>query len=468
MVMRDTGHARILNAIKQALADAGLSREILIDERRRTLAIDAYNARLGGVDERLAGKHLTPMASAGAVAIPRDLRKADVHAFLETAQSGGLVYVLFAGGRATRMQLPAAFDTLGIAGLTPAILRALQTSDSAVPGDLRDAQEPLQAAVRADVSSLANLSLLQRYVLQWRRQLQALVASCGLPADTADRVLARLQLVVIANSSNLETLARQLGAVDCAGLDPAHIYLLEQGEYGGLAVTESGDVQWTDREAWPLGHGEPVLAMNRRDASVFRLDGTGRLAPLETTLGEALLAGGCRYATVAQVNDLHLLSDPLSVERVMTALGLMKTRGAAMVAEVVDNRALQQKGGAIFERHDGFVEMRDTIALRTPALEALSVPVSLSRMFYVVQLHDLLRLPDASLPAYLNARRTRLGETVLSVECLSGDMTSTLPALAIQQADFPLNTFKNRERIGAALDAIAEQDRGRSFLSEIR
>jgi hypothetical protein len=79
-------------------------------------------------------------------------------------------------------------------------------------------------------------------------------------------------------------------------------------------------------------------------------------------------------------------------------------------------------------------------------------------MFYVVRLSELSTLKQDALPAYLNARQTRSGEDVLSVEYLSGDMSSTLPTLAMQQSGFSLKTFKTRNRIAAALEAVAAQD----------
>jgi hypothetical protein len=453
--MSEPLHAKPLEAVKQAISSARLSREDLLNDARRSLLIDQYNARLGGVQEKLARNLYTPMTSA-ATAIPRHLQPNEIRDFLNAVQSGALVYVLFAGGRATRMQLPGEFDVLGIAGLTPAILRVL-ASESLQPDDPRGTDGFIHAALGGSMSSPEHLSLLQRYVLQLSAQLRVLTSSNS-SKHSIEGVLAGLQLVIVANSSNLETLAAQIHGVGCAGLSPSRVFFLEQSEYGGLLMTDSESPQWINREAWPLGHGEPFLAMNRRESAVFRLRNTGHLARLETTLGDALSVGGGQCATVAQVNDLHLLRDPLAAERVMTAVTLMNTRRAAMVVEVVDNAELNQKGGAIFERLDGFVEMRDTIALRIPALRDLSIPKRLSRMFYVVRLSELSTLKQDALPAYLNARQTRSGEDVLSVEYLSGDMSSTLPTLAMQQSGFSLKTFKTRNRIAAALEAVAAQD----------
>ena len=131
--------------------------------------------------------------------------------------------------------------------------------------------------------------------------------------------------------------------------------------------------------------------------------------------------------------------------------------------KLADGRTVRQKGGAICVSRDGFITMRDTVALKPPDLQAHARPELLSRMFYIIDLNGIARLTDDSLPAYLTERRTSDGRVVLTREMYSGDASSRLKGTIVKQEGFQLSTFKMRSRLGAALDAIQRQDRQPDF-----
>jgi len=439
--------------LQKIIAQAELTGSALHDEEERQRNIDRYNADAGGVVELMRQGAIEPAISPSGV-IQAWFTQTEAREFLERARRGELVYVVFAAGRATRLKLSAELDSLGIAGLTPSILRAVSGSS----GD--DGREALESARAGVVSTKGDLSMIQRYLLQLRTQLGALVDAHGDAPEQLEETLEALQVLVIVNAENLETVSRQLKGIKLGGLRPDRVFLLKQQEEGGLRVAADGSLDWYEEEMWPRGHGEPLVAMTQDGASGFRVGSSEGVEALDGSLVAALTASGGRYAMFAQINDLHLLKDSLAVERWIVGARLIEERSAEMIAEVVDNKKLRQKGGAFFQQRGGFVMMRDTVALKAPSLEQYAIPTSISRMFYILSLEGLRRLATSALPVYLQQRRTRSGDVVLTSECFSGDATSFLPSLTIQSEGFALNTFKIRERIPETLAALEEQDAG--------
>src|SRR5262245_53844780 len=104
------------------LNKAGLTADILKDPARRAAAIDQYNAEAGGLRGLMRGGKLEPAATRP---IPSNVSPEDVSRYLKFTGAGKRIPIVFAAGRATRMKLPRLFDKLGIGGLTPKILSAI-------------------------------------------------------------------------------------------------------------------------------------------------------------------------------------------------------------------------------------------------------------------------------------------------------------------------------------------------------
>jgi len=443
---------------------AGISPDVLRDAEARKMAINHYNAQAAGARALLEnGGHAATTKDVERITPATPDQKIDA---LQTVAKGQRVSIVFAADRATRMKMPYAFDRLGIAGLTPRILNALPQDENAPEEAFAQAAALVDRAAGGIVEDLNDLSLIQRQLLQLRWQLEQDVMAYPEAGVSLEQVLANAAFVVIVNESNREAVGRQLAGIRFVGLRPERIFLLEQREVGGELIREDGTTEWYDQERWPEGHGEPFVAMARRTEGSYRLDAAGRSMPLAKPLAAVLGEEGIQRAIFGQVNDLHLLRDMTMVARWAVAERLMQTRQAKMVLETVDNPAMpnatkHQKGGALFVNPAGFQVLRDTVGLQDPSDRELEEHYAfsevISRMLYVLDISALGELGEKSLPAYLNERNAKSGP-VLTREFYSGDATSALPSLAMQQQDLSLDTFKMRPRIPFALRVVDQQN----------
>jgi len=454
--------ARLAHALRIAeqVLDTGLLPETLRNPARLDAAVNEYNAEVGGVRRMLqegrAADSETPYS------IPTELTRADVADYLKAVADGKRILMVFAAGRATRMRMPTVFDWLGIGGLTGRILRLLPTEEDAPEEAFAEATAEVERAAAGVVESLEDLSIVQRQALQMRWQFEQLIAQHEVTEVTLDEVLNGARFTLVGNESNLEAMANQMVGIGFAGFRPEHLYFRIQEERGGLEVLPDGALRPFDTQLWPEGHGEPFVAMNTIAKGGYRLNEAGELVPLEQTLVDAWIEEGVERWVLGQVNDLHLIEDAALVERWTAASRARAELGVGMVMEMVENPILEgatsrQKGGATFVTPAG-VQMRDTLAMKSPDLDQYAYPSSLSRMLYDGDIAALKDLQDGVLPAYLVVRKTRDGRSILARELVSGDASSQLGGATMEQAGYQLKTFKIRARMPAALEVFAAQD----------
>lgn len=462
-------HARqesISSSLKTMITDAGLTPEILQDPKARAKKIAEYDAHVGGVREIIEGRSEEETTPRPANIQKGAISKEEKIGFLRSVAKGERAWAVFGAGRASRMKLPAVFDELGIAGLTPRILKALPRTDDPLDAS-NEMLGLIEFAREGNMRDSDDISFIQRQLIRLRNQIEQMVKETPEAGLTVEQVLAGVIFIDVVNEDNRDAMANQLLAIKFAGLNPGNIFFIEQPEEGGEEILPNGQTQWFDDERWPEGHGDPFIAIAQRPESAYRIGEGGRLVPTGKTLREVLIEKGTTKALFAQVNDLHLIEDMANVERWRTALALMAVRKAEMVMEMVDNKIVvkgevtRQKGGATFNsRDDDSAIMRDTIALKIADLEKYAFPQSLSRMFYILDIASLGKVSETSIPAYLNERETRVGQKpVLTREFYSGDASSVLRSLTMQQGGgFDIYTFKMRSRIGEALTTIENQD----------
>ena len=437
------------NDLMSLIQEAGLTPEVLRDAKQRAAGINEYNVRVGGVRELAEKKFAVPTE------IPERLTPEEEIAFLRSVATGEKVWALILAGRATRLKLPAIFDRIGLAGLTPKILKALSQDDSTEQVMNAELEQLVDRAANGIIEDVDDFSFIQRQLIQLRIQLETLAVKHSGAGVSVDQVLAGARFVEVVNESNHRALVKQLAAIHFAGFRPP--YLIEQPEFGGLEVLADGTLQPNQKGNWPEGHGDPFLAIVTRTDKIFTINKDGSTTPLDSTVASALIQDGARQLMFTQVNDLHLLEDSLLVERWAVVDRLMTERGSQMVMEMVGNE-IRQKGGATFQGPDGFEFMRDTLALKTPDLEFVAIPDDLSRMLYGMNLEAMSRLRGDSIPAYLTERKTSDGRVVLTREFYSGDASSVLKGLTMKRPGYELVTFKLRSRIPVALEHIAKQD----------
>ncbi|MBC8874293.1 MAG: hypothetical protein H8E44_33070 [Planctomycetes bacterium] len=458
-----------MSPVRELVAAAGMTPEILRDSTERTDSINEFNAQAGGVRQIIKGRsveEVTPEpAEIGSLSAGEKLA-----AYLQGVASGERAWTIFGAGRATRMKLPSDFDRLGIAGLTRQILRALPVDESKMPAI--DQVAPLiDRAATGVFRNGDDLSIIQRELFQLRYQFE-LLAKDSNEEIPRDDVIRHAVFIVVVNVSNRAAIAKQLAAIQFAGLDANNVYFLEQPEVGGEEISGNGTLQWYEGQSWPEGHGEPLIAMGQRRSGAYRLTDEGGLVELDKPLAAVLKDRGVKDTLFAQVNDLHLMNDIAAVERWETALKVMDESGSRMVMEMVANKVWEtlpngqrarQKGGATFVDRTGCVTMRDTVAMKTPDLEQYSRPEHISRMFYIISIDGLSQLTDDSLPAYLNVRTTSDKRDVLTREFYSGDSSSELDGRTMTEEGFKLHTFKTRKRVPEALQAMDKQDKQPGF-----
>ncbi|MFA5499446.1 MAG: hypothetical protein WC404_00025 [Candidatus Omnitrophota bacterium] len=461
-------HARqdfISSSLKDMIEDAGLTPQALLDAKERAKKIAEYNVRVGGVRAIVENRSEEQVAPKPADIPTGAIAKEAKARFLQSVARGELAWAVFGAGRATRMKLPIMFDKLGIAGLTPSLLSALPASDDMLQ-DHQITEEILGLIESAKTGVIRNsndLSIIQRQIIRLRNQLESLVEETPEAGLTIEQVLAGVTFIDVVNGDNFEAMYNQLAAIRFAGFNSERIFFIQQPEEGGQEILPTGETRWQESERWPEGHGDPFIAIAQRAKGTYKIDRNGKLVPTGETLREILIRNGTTKALFAQVNDLHLIEDMANVERWDTALTLMRDNKVEMVMEVVEN-ALKQKGGATFRLGDGSVVMRDTLALKTADLDKYAFPQSLSRMFYILDIPSLGKVNESSIPAYLNERERRSDKkVVVTREFYSGDASSVLSSVTMQQEGVDIYTFKMRSRIGEVFTTTGKQDEEANF-----
>jgi len=461
-----------VSAVRELVAAAGITQEILRDPTKRTEAINKFNAKAGGVRQIIEGRSAREITPVPTEIVTPSTSK-DRAAYLRSVARGECAWTIFGAGRATRMKLPPDFDRLGIAGLTRRILDELPEDESVMPVVDEPMAALIEQAAAGVMETAGDLSIIQRELRQLGYQFANLIESTPEAEVASTDVLKNAVFVVVVNESNREAIARQLTAIRFAGLDAENVYLVEQSEAGGEEILADGTLRWYEAQRWPEGHGDPLIAMAQSSTGVYRLAGEGEMSDLDEPLAKVLNKNGVKNTLFAQVNDLHLMEDIAAVERWKTALDAMGESGSQMVMEMVanevreklaDGQEVRQKGGATFVDRSGFVTMRDTVAMKIKDLEEYSRPEHISRMFYIIEIDALGRLTEDSLPAYLNERKSSDERAVLTREFYSGDASSKLNGRTMKQEPFGLSTFKTRPRTPTALEAMNRQDKQPGFL----
>ncbi len=447
--------------IKRVLEKAALKPEILRHPQAREQALHSYNAGVGGLipivkDADKKALEVIPYEILSVV----DSKSQT--AYLRHLASGERLFVIFAAGRSTRMKMPAEFDRLGIAGLNPAILMNLPQKRIFSQEDFAQAKLLIDDAARGNIKTLEDLSFIQRQFLQLRYQLERLVESNPQSGLKLQDVLKGISFLVIVNPANRHAIAKQLSAVSFAGLEPARVFIFEQKDKGGVEILTDGTTRPYADKKWPRGHGEPFLSMKNKTSGGYRLNAQGAVEEIKGDRLAHVLGGiSVKRAFIMKVNDLPLLEDMALLER-WAASSRLQEEGASMVVELVDNKIGQEAGGA-FRRNLKYMMLRDSIAMKDPALSPFSIPETSSRFLYDMDWDQYTRQTVLPLPPYLMERVTPDGKAVLTLEYKSGDLTSLFNTLAIKQPGFELRTFKDRARIPTALAATEKQNAQQGF-----
>ena len=416
---------------------------------------DRLNVELGGVPRLLEGRSPKD-AFARPVPYSNQVTREEKADYLRLVKAGMLLEIM-AGGRATRLQLPPAFDKLGLGGLTHRLLQALPNKGGVNPAVYR---ADIERAVIGDQAGADDLSILQGAVLQWRWQLEQMVKEVNDSSLTLEAVLAGAHVGVVANGSNWHALSNQLKAIDFGGFSPSNTYVHLQEEKGFWRWGQAG-WEYYAGYLYPEGHLVPFLDF-RKPTSALTFDKAGRPIPLGRSFVDHMKARDVQRSMFFQVNDMHILSRIASVGQ-WSVVAPMFDRGVQFVAELVSND-IKQKGGAMFAYRKR-AAMRDTIASKgDPALEEAQYPGSLSRMTYFVDPTSLSDIPLERLPFYANLRTTPNGVWGVGTEGYSGDLTSELVADSIQNDRTELKTFKMRARLDVATQAMNEQIQQAGFL----
>ncbi|PIW63553.1 MAG: hypothetical protein COW12_10130, partial [Candidatus Omnitrophica bacterium CG12_big_fil_rev_8_21_14_0_65_45_16] len=452
------------------LSTTGFSSErssgIPVDQDARDRLRRQFNANKGGAAEILGGRINRP-------ALPRPLFliESDHNTnsrFLRNVADQNLGWLAFAGGHAERQHLPEVFHTLGIAGLTPAILKQLpQRSEAAVEVN-QILMTLIENAQQGIVESLDDLSLIQRQLLQLRYDIEHLIGSPHLNGFSLADVLAGVHFTVVVNQQNYQAITNQLRAIHFAGFQPNHIYILKQQELPGLEIREDGTLNQYTHATFPEGHGAALIDTAIRTKDVFTFDTAGHPAPLGEPIAERLYREGVDRLLIEQISDLHLFGDMALTNRFDLAQQ-EEGQGVEFVAEFVRN-VHRKEGGVPLIDADGGIHIRDRIALREPALRKhYDGATDIYRLLGVITVKGLRQLKPDSLPAYFRERRIIDSEgkehISFTAEIFSGDASSILKTNIMQEEGIGPSTFKDRSQIPAALGAIDVQNKQPNFAS---
>lgn len=457
--------AEVRSKVKELIEKARLTPEVLKDPLALKQALNVYNAKVGGVEELVKNKTEQEIKVTPEI-IPVHATSEEEAEYLHFVKDGKRAFTSFGAGRATRMEMPAIFDKLGIAGLTGKILKVLPRHKNAKEEEFAEAAALVERAANGVIEDLDDLSKIQRDLLQLRYQLEPLLKKHPESNMKLEDLLKGINFIAIVNEGNQAAIAKQLAAIRFAGLNPNRIFLLLQEEIGGEEILSDGTTRWFEDEKWPEGHGVPLIDMRERPSGVYRVDGNGNLVEQNHTLTSLLKGLGVQRTFFSQINDYNLLKDATLVERHVAATRLFEKTGAKMAMEAVKNSVIiagkKQKGGNFFSKNQHAV-LRDTVAMNTTGLEPHAFPDIISRMLYDLMIEGIEQADLSQVPVYANLRTTHDKRNILTREIYSGDFSSAIPAGVIEQEGYELNTVKARERIPVALAAYETQDAQAGF-----
>jgi hypothetical protein len=372
--------------------------------------------------------------------------KEDRSAYLRSVAAGQLSWADFAAGAASRLKVGPEFDPIGLVGLSIGILKKFSRREEEKPVRA-EFQELIKRAATGTLETADDLTFLQLQMLSLRAQLARLVAETPEADVSLDQVLAGVRFVAVANDDNEMAFRAQISAIHGAGF--GRVYVIIQNKEGLEKLLPDGSTVYTEEMKVPEGHMVPILDLAKRQGGAYVMDETGDFAPVTTTLKGELKNGGVEKLIFAQGNDLFLLKDFAAVERVVTAERVMKTTGAQMMMEMVENKIKQKGGGTKKSSVTGMSWMRDTIGIGQGL-----IPASLSRMFYVIDINALDRVSEDNVPQYVNLKELPDGSLGFAREMYSGDASSVIPAMTMQLPGHELVTYKLRPRTDEALQYI--------------
>ncbi|MDR2611577.1 MAG: hypothetical protein LBG06_01595 [Deltaproteobacteria bacterium] len=288
------------------LADSRLSSFACAEEVG--LAADDLNAYPGR-------ESLGPPSGAGVLEDEgTDLAEAGRRAVLE----GRIFWEHTAAGEATRLGLgPKYFIAPGL------LERRLAASGGPPPG-----------------GGLLPLELGRRHLVQLAYEIRRLADESGIDPDLA---MARQRMLLVVPEEGMPAMAEG-AARDLAGLMPrGSLLFMIQTAFHGL---EKGTAGWAVDPRSPRRlHNHGYLAMQKTmEGQVFRLDGSGRRAPLsrEAFLG---LLGEAWDLVSYNIEDLGYLTAALDLETAGMAVG-KRSAGYGMMMEVIPNNPERPiKGG---------------------------------------------------------------------------------------------------------------------------
>jgi hypothetical protein len=254
--------AKLKGMIAKAAELIGVKVSDLSQDDVRAKAVAAYNAYAGGVlplVDGLTEDQFVPEA----IKIPAQASAAAQIEFLQDTARGERLVLLSGGGASTRLAVPEEFNELGIAGLTPAILRQLQALGYAnaetIPEHVTaQFKELIARAAAGIIESQDDVSFIQRDVLTLWEQIIEMAAANPAAGVTAGDVLHKTQILVTTNPDNNEAVLTQLAALKF----PGTIRVIMQPEIGGVTNPDKdGHNEWTEKGKFPEEHTSELQSL---------------------------------------------------------------------------------------------------------------------------------------------------------------------------------------------------------------
>ncbi|MFN0118649.1 MAG: hypothetical protein ACKVQC_10225 [Elusimicrobiota bacterium] len=463
--------------LEKAIAEAARLSEVDVKEMGRLLKstdkddkaalakiIQKYNQKVGGLDAVIANRTVEETVPE-MVTIKDTLTDAEQEAQFNAIASGKRGWIVFAGGAASRLDPKGIFASLGLGGLTGKILKKMKDLGLSAEDLKRELptdafSDLIDRAQKGVVEDLDDLSLIQRQILRLQTQVTELYEKFGEKSGMKlEDVLSKLTIDVTVNAENIDAVVAQLKAIRF----PGKIYVVNQPKVGVSRIDENGQVVFDAQARYPEGHARPFVQMTKKSEGVYELR-NGVLKKLKTSLMDEHNKNGLEHVMFGQVNDMHMMGDPVGLERWDAAITDMQKTGAEMVLEMVENPRKEdgtfQKGGGAFGLLSSlFGILRDKIAMDdTTPLSPFAARPSISRMFYVISVDGLRKLDESKIPEYLTVRGTSIG-----LEAYSGDATSVLKSRFAQQEGFKLYTFKERAAVERPIKSKEDQNRNPTF-----
>ncbi len=375
----------------------------------------------------------------------------DLVRYLQEVAAGETVYGVFAGGGAQSMDLSQPFQRLGVAGLTPKILRLIQD------GKINEAERAIDAVANGVIHDEEDISVVARQLMQLRTQWEQLIDSNPQANVSLEELLEEARFSVVVNRENRDAVAQQLAAIGFAGLRPENITILVQGEVGGAHLSKEGESSWHTEKKWRAGHGHALLAMKDDAKAAFYVTERGALEPLKKSLSAHWKEEPVKNIVFGEIGDLHLLDHPEEIPQVTHATRLMNAGEAQMVIEMIDNPT-GREGGRIFQTPEGQFVVRDSIALPEGYTQN-----HMSRLRFYMDAEAFDAVDSQGLPRYLRPRQLDNGEAVITEEMFAGDITSLLNTQAMRVSGREFSALKSQSDIPEALGAIAFQNDNEIF-----